>query len=235
MDVYLRPLTNKNASFRFPSMPDGRIKIKTKTNYQDYDIIKKGTYTFPAGQDPFTCQWDGYFWGKPRKGQALNRKWRDPKNCIKKLRKWQKRGTPLKLIVSKGRINRNVTIQSFTYEPFGGNGDFAYSITLVQYRRLKIYTTDELGIGKKGGKKGKKKKKKASRQPSSKKNKQQYTVVTGDTLWSISLKFYGKGSDWPKIYNENKADIEKNAKAHGLANSNNGWWIYAGTVLKIPT
>lgn len=130
----------------------------------------------------------------------------------------------------RGRINTDVTIKSFTYEPFGGGGDYAYSITFVQYRALKIYTTDELGLGKK-----KKKKKKKSTRPSSKKDKKQYTVVPGDTLWGISLKFYGKGSDWPKVYKANKDTIEKAARARGLAGSSNGWWIFAGTSLKIPS
>lgn len=231
MDIYLRPLSNKNASFIFPSMPDGKIKIKTKSSYQDYDIIKKGTYSFPAGPEPFTCQWDGYFWGKARQGQVLNRKWLHPKNCIRKLRQWERRGTPLNLVAVKGRLNIDVTIKSFSYEAFGGNGDYSYSITFVQYRPLKIFTTDELGMGNRNGKK---KKKKSSRQKSPKKDKQQYTIAAGDTLWGISLQFYGKGSDWPKIYKENKDTIEKAAKAHGMAGSNNGWWIYAGTVIKIP-
>lgn len=232
MDIYLKPLSNKKASFRFPSMPDGKIKVKTQSGYQSYDIIKRGTFKFPSGPEPATYQWDGYFWGGAKKDGALNRKWKKPRNCIKKLKKWEKRGTPLNLVVSGGRINVDVTIKSFSYEPFGGDGDFAYSITFIQYRPLKIYTTDELGMG---GKKKKKKKKTTSRQGTSKKDAGQYTVVPGDTLWGIAFKFYGKGSDWPKIYNENNATIEAAAKAHGLAGSNNGWWIYAGTVLKIPS
>ncbi len=230
MDIYLKPISNKKASFRFPSMPDGKIKIKTQASYQDYDIIKKGTYRFPSGYEPETYQWDGYFWGKAKRRGNLNRRWVSPETCIKKLKKWETRGTPLNLVVSGGRINTDVTIKSFTYEPFGGSGDYAYSITFVQYRALKIYTTDELGLGKK-----KKKKKKKSTRPSSKKDKKQYTVVPGDTLWGISLKFYGKGSDWPKVYKANKDTIEKAARARGLAGSGNGWWIFAGTSLKIPS
>ena len=160
MDIYLKPISNKKASFRFPSMPDGKIKIKTQASYQDYDIIKKGTYRFPSGYEPETYQWDGYFWGKAKRKGNLNRRWVSPETCIKKLKKWETRGTPLNLVVSGGRINTDVTIKSFTYEPFGGGGDYAYSITFVQYRALKIYTTDELGLGKK-----KKKKKKKSTRP----------------------------------------------------------------------
>lgn len=35
-----------------------------------------------------------------------------------------------------------------------------------------------------------------------------YTVVQGDSLWKISLKFYGKGTDWKKIADANKHIIK---------------------------
>lgn len=229
MDIYLKPLSNKKAKFRFPSLTDERIKVKTKSNYQDYDVIGKGTYSFPSGPNPTTYSWDGYFWGKPRKKTSLNRKWTAPVACIKKLRKWEREGIPLRLVVSGGGIHADVTIKSFEYERFGGKGDYAYSIIFVQYRAMKIYTTSELGIGKK---KAKKKKKKSSRPAAPK--KRQYVVVPGDTLWGISTKFYRTGTSWGKIYNANKEVIEKTARSRGLAGSSNGWWIFAGTVLQIP-
>lgn len=61
-----------------------------------------------------------------------------------------------------------------------------------------------------------------------------YTVKKGDCLWNISKKFYGKGSEWKKIYNANKSVIESTAKKHGKKSSSNGHWIYPGTKLTIP-
>jgi LysM repeat protein len=49
-----------------------------------------------------------------------------------------------------------------------------------------------------------------------------YTVVKGDCLWNIAKSFYGKGSEYTKIYNANK-DIIKNPSL-----------IYPGQVLTIP-
>lgn len=63
---------------------------------------------------------------------------------------------------------------------------------------------------------------------------QTYTVVSGDTLQKISQKVYGTSTRWKEIYNANKDTIEKNAKLHGLSDSNNGWWIYPGEVFDIP-
>lgn len=61
-----------------------------------------------------------------------------------------------------------------------------------------------------------------------------YVVKSGDCLWNISKKFYGKGSEWTKIYNANKSAIEADAKKHGKKSSSNGHWIWPGLKLTIP-
>ncbi len=49
-----------------------------------------------------------------------------------------------------------------------------------------------------------------------------HTVVRGDCLWNIALKFYGNGALWPKIFDANRAKI---------ANSH---WIYPAQIFVIP-
>lgn len=63
---------------------------------------------------------------------------------------------------------------------------------------------------------------------------QTYTVVSGDTLWGISKKFYGTGTKYATIYNANQDLIESTAKAHGKKSSDNGHWIWPGETLTIP-
>ena len=60
------------------------------------------------------------------------------------------------------------------------------------------------------------------------------TVKSGDTLWDIARVKLGNGTKWQSIYNLNKAAIEAAAKKYGRSSSSNGWWIYPGTVLKLP-
>ena len=69
---------------------------------------------------------------------------------------------------------------------------------------------------------------------STKKTTKKHTIKKGDTLWSISKKYYKKGDKWKTIYNANKTTIENAAKKRGYKSSNNGNRIWPGTVLKIP-
>lgn len=63
---------------------------------------------------------------------------------------------------------------------------------------------------------------------------QTYTVVSGDTLWGISKKFYGTGTKYHIIYDANADLIESTAKAHGKKSSDNGHWIWPGETFTIP-
>ena len=61
-----------------------------------------------------------------------------------------------------------------------------------------------------------------------------YTVVSGDCLWTIAKSYYGDGTKWTIIYDANKSVIEETAKKYGKESSSNGHWIYPGTKLTIP-
>ena len=62
-----------------------------------------------------------------------------------------------------------------------------------------------------------------------------YTVVSGDNLWDIARVKHGDGSRMNEIYELNKDTIEAAAKKYGRSSSSNGWWIYPGTVLQLPS
>lgn len=62
-----------------------------------------------------------------------------------------------------------------------------------------------------------------------------YTVVSGDNLWDIARVKLGDGSRMTEIYELNRDTIEAAAKKYGRSSSSNGWWIYPGTVLQLPS
>lgn len=61
-------------------------------------------------------------------------------------------------------------------------------------------------------------------------SKRYYTVKTGDCLWSIAEKYYGNGAQYPKIYNANKAQIDKRNKGYNV----DKYTIYTGQKFEIP-
>lgn len=61
-----------------------------------------------------------------------------------------------------------------------------------------------------------------------------YTVVKGDTLWSIADALLGSPLRYAEIYNINKEVIEATAQERGKNDSSNGHWIFPGTILLIP-
>lgn len=225
MDIYLSEVSNKSSNFTFPALPE-KIKTKFGTNYQNYDIIGIGTVKIPKGTEAETVSWDGVFYGKAKRREVMIREWTSPAECVKTLRNWMKKGTVLRLLVTETNINYDVTISEFEPVETGAYGNIEYSITFVINKELKIYTTSELKIAAFV----KKTVPRATPAPS-----KTYTVVSGDNLWKIARKFYGgSGSDWKKIYDANSSVIEATARRYGKSSSDNGHWIYPGTVFNIP-
>lgn len=61
-----------------------------------------------------------------------------------------------------------------------------------------------------------------------------YTVVKGDTLWTIAQQHLGSPLRYAEIYNLNKEVIEAAAQGRGKKDSSNGHWLFQGTELRIP-
>lgn len=231
MDIYLSEASNSRSKFTFPALPE-KITRKIGTKYQSYDIIGKGTVKIPKGMEAETISWSGTFFGKSKKNEPICRTWTKPATCVSILRKWMENGSVLHLLVSGTSVNCDVTISEFQASEVGAFGNIEYTITFVIHKGLKIYTTSEMQVAQL--------EKKTTPRPSAEESTsaeqsgKNYPVKSGDTLWTIAVSNYGNGTQYMKIYNANKSVIESTAKKHGYRSSDNGKWIFPGTVLKIP-
>ena len=146
MDIKLIPV-EKGSKFTFPALPE-KVQGKYAAKYQSFDIISLGTVKVPKGTDVSEFSWDGVFFGASKKNEAIvkTNAWKNPNECVKILNDYMFNETVLTLIVTETWINVDVTISSFQPRPVGAYGNVEYSITFVQKKPLKIYSTNELKI-----------------------------------------------------------------------------------------
>lgn len=130
------------------------------------------------------------------------------------------------MIVTDLRINLVMLINEFSYSVKEGDKDVHYSISLSEYRKLNVPNVQmPLQVRSNG----------LQERPNTTAAASSKTIARGDTLWAIAKAQYGNGASYTKIYEANKEAIEAAAKAHGRSSSDNGHWIYPGTVLTMPS
>ena len=192
MDVSLTEVENGKSKFIFPSLPEEVSGKKSdELSVLRYPVLWRGEN--PQRNEAYRDFVRGDFFRRGEKNESIVKQWIKPAECEKILKNWQEKGTVLRLMVTETNINIDVTISDFECTDYGGYGNKKYSLEFVQYRSLKVYTTDELKIVKFV--------KKTVTRPAAAapKNKGSYTVKSGDNLWSIARKFYGgSGSTWTK-------------------------------------
>lgn len=136
---------------------------------------------------------------------------KQPIQYVNILDRMRRSGKPVRVIITDV-LNMEATIESFSWGERDATGDIYYTLALKEYKKIKLkQATDAKG----------KSTTRETKAPESNSGKT-YTVKKGDCLWNISKKFYGKGSQYMKIYNANKSIIK---------NPNT---LYVGQVIKIP-
>lgn len=191
------------------------IQTTASTNFKSYQLMS-GSIKIPNGREPKAITLKGIFLGTD-----------DPADIKEQLDLWQEHKAKLNMKVTGIRIHEEVALSSYTCTDKGAHGDVEYTLKFESYGTIKIQTTEELNLSAYApvnAREGKGNPPGAS-----------YQVVSGDNLWKIARKHYGgNGSDWTLIYEANKEAIEAEAKKHGKSSSDNGHWIYPGTVFTIP-
>lgn len=197
----------------FPVAPS-QIKITIGTKTISFEPIVLGSVEIPRGRLPITFEVTGIL---PKRSTTLGSRTSnlEPNAIVEKFRSWSNAGPygkKLRLVITKTYWNLPVYFSSFEpiIEKAGGN--LPYSLILTEYRSFEvkeITKTQNVTQKKREG---------------TKTMPKTYTVVKGDSLWSVSRKLTGSGNKWTELWNLNKSRLK----------SKNKDLIYPGEVLTIP-
>ena len=222
VDIYIREIGG-DREIRVPLLPEEIEWSGGETTFVSSDIMRRGEVAFPSGTELASCSWKSEFPGQLRKTDPMIRgNWKEPKWFDNILEDWKSKGTKLNVLVVGYPFNKDVYIKAYRAKATGAFGDIEYEIEFVEARSITIKTTIV---------------EKEPERPAA--TSKTYVIKSGDTLWGISTKFYGKGTKWKTIYEANKEIIEKTATARWKAaginrDSQNGHWIFPGVTLTIP-
>ena len=227
VDIYIKERDGSREN-RVPWLPEEIEYESGGMPAASYDIMNRGEVAVPTGTGLATVSWSSQFPGAYRTDSSMQRgAWQDPQTYHNILLDWLEKGTALNILVTGYPINLDVHLENYNAKPTGGFGDLEYDVSFIEDRDIIINST----------------KTKNSNSQETKRTAAKtttYTIKPGDTLWSIAQRFLGSGAKWSTIYNANKEIIESTAKKRWKAagidrDSQNGHWIFPGTVITIPS
>lgn len=221
IDGELLPVTPKKVTVKIAN----QNKTLKLINGEEINILKrpglsKITFTalFPSVQYPFSQYLNGF---------------QEPTYYLNKLEALKNGLKPFffQIVRTNGGFQSNFTVSLEDYEivedakQYGR--DISVDVTMLQYRTYgtKIITFKDNSTASVTN---------GARDTTGKEETTTYTVKSGDCLWNIAKKYLGNGTKWTELYNSNKDTIEFAAKKAGKESSSNGYWLFPGTVLKIP-
>lgn len=220
IDIYIREKGGKR-ELRMPLLPEEISFQSGDATVVSYEIMGLGEVAIPSGTELGKWAWKGQFPGRYRENDPMIRgTWYTPEDYDRVLNDWKKNGTELNLLVTGYPINVDVYISKYNGAASGAFGDISYEIEFFEARKIVITTTKVEQPAP------------APTRPAT--TSATYTIKSDDTLWDIAVKFYKSGAKWGTIYSANKDIIESTARKRGLKSSDNGHWIFSGTVLTIP-
>ena len=219
VDIYIREKSGTR-EIRIPLLPEEISFESGDATVVKHEVMSLGDVAIPSGTELDGWSWKSEFPGELRQNDPMIRgAWIPPKTYDSILKDWKKNGTELNLLAVGYPINADVYLKEYKGAATGAFGDISYEIGFFEARKI-VVTTTKVETA-------------TTTRPTT--SSSTYTIKSGDTLWGISLKFYGTGTKWSTIYNANKDIIEATAKKYGRKSSDNGHWIYAGVTLTIPT
>lgn len=212
-------LVDDSDMFRLPVLPPS-IKVTDTMNNTTVNVNTLGEVTLIGNKGLKTISGIDTIFPATRYSWMEVDDLMDPEQYVDKIESYMDK--VVRFIATDTNINMLCTIESFEHGLDDATGDISYSLSLKEYKTVKIssYTTKR-------------------------KHTKTYIVKSGDTLKKIAKKVTGKTSNSKSIYSQNKKVIEKAFKAHQKAlkragkpqiksnTSKSGKYIYAKTKLVI--
>ena len=212
---------------QLPVNPES-LSFKGESNNETVDIVNGGQVTNIGFEGLKDFKISSFFPAR-NDGSYINTRgdFEGPDFYISFFEQIKKDRKPFRLIVTDINVNLLVSIESFEYEYKYGTDDVDFTLDLKQYIE---HTVRVLSITKNSSTNNALVAQASSTYTNSNRSveksiPQNYTVVSGDSLWKIAQKLLGNGSRWYEIYtyNNNKSIIGGNPNL-----------IYPGQVLSIP-
>lgn len=200
-----------------PVLPE-KLKVTSPGNNGTATVLVLGDVLILRKKGLRTVAWDSFF--PVNDAPFVTGRITDPVEIVKAIQKARDSLDPVRFLITGTDLDINVRmgVETFDYEERAGElGDFYYSIKLSEW---KDYSPRRIVLPPEPAKPAQAKEPERTGEPPKQKT---YTVKAGDCLWNIAKKFYGKGSDYTKIYNANKGTIGSNPNL-----------IYPGQVFTIP-
>lgn len=127
-----------------------------------------------------------------------------PYECVEMLKKWRDSGKPIRIIITDTDINHTVSIEGFNYGEKAGSRDVEFSLSLKEYRFLKVQSQEKQQSAKTS--------EKLKDRATTKTVPGEYIVKKGDTLYFIAKDIYQDGNKWRDIANKNGIKDPKSLK-----------------------
>lgn len=200
-----------------PVLPE-KLKVTSPGNNDTATVLVLDDVLILRKKGLRTVAWDSFF--PVNDAPFVTGRITDPVEIVKAIQKARDSLDPVRFLITGTDLDINVRmgVETFDYEERAGElGDFYYSIKLSEW---KDYSPRRIVLPPEPAKPAQAKEPERTGEPPKQKT---YTVKAGDCLWNIAKKFYGKGSDYTKIYNANKGTIGSNPNL-----------IYPGQVFTIP-
>lgn len=196
LELYLKE--NDSNVLRFPVTPS-EVICETSANISTESINDLGNVSLFSGVELKSIPIDSFFPNKDYSFCTYNNI-EKPYELVRKLETWQNKGTKLRYIVSDGYTNIPVMINSLTYQEQDGTGDVYFSLSLIEYKEIKLNKTTSNNSNSTNNTTNRP----TENAPKPSGENKTHKVVKGDSLWSIAQKYYGDGSKYTKIKEANK-------------------------------